>query len=265
MLTVPTAHSVRLLNASRGSPVYTIPNLLGDTQLNQLAREGWLLLPQALAPATLARWQAAVDRQCVGKASTGAGLFLRDLPVVEPDLREAMALPPAVSAARCLMGPQVRVRGLSARVCLPEDRDAGFGWHIHHRVWCDPVPAWFSPPQAMDALIYLDGTRTGAGRTAVLPGSHREPMRSLPWDDQTPQAGEVVVDADAGDVVLMHSNLWHRALPATTNGQLRRLLILGLIPSWYRGCPYGDAEGLLALATGTDPEWDRLCGVGGYT
>lgn len=260
---MPLVTTVRQRDASRGHPTHQIPRLLSEAEIERLDADGFLLIRQAFPSEDLARWRAATDRLAVGRTGDRAGVFLRDLPLHDPVFQEVMRFPLGVSVAQLMLGPNVRVRGVSARVIRPHDDDVGFGWHIHHRLWCDPVPRWFSPPQAIDCLFYLDTTSGGAGRTCVIPGSHRRPDMDLPWNEQSTQVGEVTVSAEAGDCLIMHSNLWHRALPATVAGS-RRLLILGYVPSWYRGCPYGDAEGLLRLANG-DPAWDRLCGIGGYT
>ena len=63
----------------------------------------------------------------------------------------------ALSIARAMMGPLVRLRGMSARVGYAgRDLQHQTPWHQHLRVISNPIPPWFSRPHCIDCLIYLD-------------------------------------------------------------------------------------------------------------
>ena len=68
-------------------------------------------------------------------------------------------------------------------------------------------------------------------------------------------------------MVIIHSNLWHRAL-VTRSGK-RRMLILAYTPCWLRESPHGGpapAEGLTReLLESEDPEIRELLGLEGYS
>ena len=136
---------------------------------------------------------------------------------------------PVLSITRAMMGPLVRLRGLSARISYPGDgRYHQTPWHQHLRVVPEPLPPWFSQPHCIDGLIYLDDLNADTGPVAVVPGSHNWLDREPP-DTYEPIGSEVKVCVKAGGGVLIHGNLPHRALP--TLNVKSRMLILSYTPN----------------------------------
>jgi hypothetical protein len=100
------------------------------------------------------------------------------------------------------------------------------GPHIPRREdvpWDDRIPY---PVFAIGAHIYLQDCAAADGPTAIVPGSHRS-GRLAPFDrmydpdityDGRPP---VIVEANAGDVALFVSDVWHRGLPAGPDGRGR--------------------------------------------
>jgi ectoine hydroxylase-related dioxygenase (phytanoyl-CoA dioxygenase family) len=82
--------------------------------------------------------------------------------------------------------------------------------------WDDRIPY---PVFAVAAHLMLQDCTSADGPTAVVPGSHRS-GRLAPYDrlfDETLEfegRSSVEIEADAGDVVLFVSDVWHRGLPA---------------------------------------------------
>jgi ectoine hydroxylase-related dioxygenase (phytanoyl-CoA dioxygenase family) len=82
--------------------------------------------------------------------------------------------------------------------------------------WDDRIPY---PVFAVAAHLMLQDCTSADGPTAIVPGSHRS-GRLAPYDRLFDEALEfegrrsVEVEADAGDVVLFVSDVWHRGLPA---------------------------------------------------
>jgi ectoine hydroxylase-related dioxygenase (phytanoyl-CoA dioxygenase family) len=77
-----------------------------------------------------------------------------------------------------------------------------------------------------------------------------------------------VLRVPAGSVVILHSNLWHRAMPTIRSTGKRRLLLLTYVPTWMRQAPYGvkPEHGLTdRLLENADDETRELLGLGGYT
>ncbi|HYX50971.1 MAG TPA: hypothetical protein VE843_14585, partial [Ktedonobacteraceae bacterium] len=62
-----------------------------------------------------------------------------------------------------------------------------------------------------------------------------------PADDFADKPGQEIVLVKAGDCLVIHPNLWHRALPSTRRTGLRRLVIFGYYPSWIGGEERGSA------------------------
>ena len=173
------------------------------------------------------------DKDIAGKRSWG--FIPRRLMDKDEVFLDLLKFQPTLSIARAMMGPLVRLRGLSARIGYPgDDRQHQTPWHQHLRVISDPLPPWFSRPHCIDCLIYLDDLNEDTGALAIVPGSHN-------WLDKTaPQTyervdGEMEVRVKAGGGVLIHGNLWHRALP--TLKTKRRMLILSYTPAWMRKSP----------------------------
>ena len=130
----------------------------------------------------------------------------------------------------------------------------------------NPLPPWFSRPHCIDCLIYLDDLNQDTGEISVVPESHN-------WLDQAspgtyePIEDEVVISIKAGGVVLIHGNLWHRALP--TLHAKRRMLILSYTPTWLRKSRAAGPQprdGLTKVfLEDADFEEQMLLGVGGYS
>ena len=195
------------------------------------------------------------------------GIILRHLMDKDPVFLELLKYPPVLSVCRAMMGPLVRLRGLTARISFPGAEVQETNWHQHMRVVSKPLPPWFSQPHAIDALIYLDDIDDDTGPVCIVPGSHT-------WLDRHPDhqvfesiEGEKILRVPAGSVVMIHGNLWHRAMP--TLRKKRRMLILGYTPTWLRKSPHGGptpADGLTAkLLQDCDEETKELLGIGGYS
>ena len=89
----------------------------------------------------------------------------------DPVFLELLKYPPVLSVCRVMMGPLVRLRGLTARISFPGAELQEPNWHQHMRVVSKPLPPWFSQPHAIDALIYLDDIDDDTGPVCIVPGS----------------------------------------------------------------------------------------------
>ena len=92
--------------------------------------------------------------------------------------------------------------------------------------WDERIPY---PVFAIGAHLYLRDCPLACGPTAVIPGSHRS-GRLAPFDRLHDAAlayegrGAVALEAEAGDVALFVSDVWHRGLPAQSGGTGRLFL-----------------------------------------
>ena len=196
------------------------------------------------------------------------GLFMRWLFDRHPAFLPLLEFPPFLSVARAMLGPQVQIRGMTARISYPNKPNQETHWHQHHRVIPRPLPPWFVRPHSVDVLLYLDDLNDANGPVVVLPGSHDRILEDLAPDSYGDFPGQKVLRLPAGSAVITHAGLWHRAMPTTAQGIRRRLVIIGYAPTWMREAPYGvrDMGGLSKkMREEGDGPSRELLGNGGYT
>ncbi len=245
-------------------------------ELQAFADTGYLIRDQLFQGEALEKLRDALDRleerELKGRdnainSKRGWGFIPRHLMDKDEAFLELLKYQPILSIVRAMMGPLVRLRGLSARISYPgDDRLHQTPWHQHMRVVSNPIPTWFSRPHCIDCLIYLDDLNDDTGGVVVVPGSHDWLDKATPSTNE-PLEGEVELRVKAGGTVLIHGNLWHRALP--TLRSKRRMLILGYTPTWLRKSPHGGEppqDGLTKeFLKDADMEERMLLGIGGYS
>jgi len=259
-----------LVTKERNVEVHATPQ-----EVQQLVNQGYVVRERLLTEASLEQLRTALDEveaaERAGKNVTGkgfGGLFLRHLPDKHPVFCEMVKFAPTVSVARAVLGPLVQIRGFSARISYPNEPNQETQWHIHQQVISDPLPPFFVHPHGLDCLLYLDDLNDANGPLTFLPASHWNTRYHTPSEDFEDKPGQVVVKVPAGSCIIIHSNLWHRALPTQPEGKKRRLLIMTYTPTWMKQAPYGvkPTDGLTgALLQEGDEETRELLGLGGYT
>lgn len=266
----------RILNSDLSDPERTVEVHATPGEIAQFARDGFLVRERVVSGDRLERLRSALDEVIAaergGASVTGkafGGLFLRHLMDKHEAFLDLLRFPPTLSIVRAMLGPQVQVRGVSARVTYPGEANQETQWHFHQRVVPVPVPPFFSPPQTIEALLYLDDANDVNGPFCVVPGSHRRITENIEALDFADKPGQLVLRVPAGSVIFAHGSLWHRGMPMTPHGTVRRLLIIGYGPTWMRPSIYGTkpenglTEHLLA-APDADAETRELLGQGGY-
>ena len=275
----PDRHTIAYQVLNRHEAVHHPPEFevhASPEELSQFAASGYLVREKLLQGEALGRLREALDKLEADEwerhrrnppKERSWGIILRHLMDKDPVFLQLLKFAPVLSVARAMMGPLVRLRGLSARISFPGAERQETNWHQHLRVVSKPLPPWFSQPHAIDALIYLDDLDDDTGPVCVVPGSHA-------WLDRYPDyqvfdsiEGEKVLRLAAGSAVMIHGNLWHRAMP--TLARKRRMLILSYTPTWLRRSPHGGPspeKGLTReLLANCDEETRELLGVGGYS
>lgn len=245
-------------------------------ELKQFEHDGYLVRDRLFQGQELKDLQDALDRleECEKSRfkenpdqERSWGHIPRHLMDKDPVFLGLLKYPPVLSVARAMMGPLVRLRGLSARISYPGPVLHETPWHQHMRVISKPLPPWFSRPHGLDALIYLDDLNDQTGGVSIVPGSHNWLDKEPPNGSYEPVEGELKLQVKAGGVVMIHSNLWHRGLP--TLGAKRRMLIFSFTPTWMRKSPHGGSapeDGLTQdVLQGDDEEARILLGKGGYS
>ncbi len=211
--------------------------------------------------------EEASPSAAVSRSKRFGGWFPRYLMDKHAAFLELISFQPTLSVARAVLGPFVRIRQLGGRVSYPGEPNQETQWHLHRRTVPKPLPAFFSFPHTLDCLIYLDELNDANGTLAIVPGSHRRVHDPLPADCYEDLPGQKVVRGPAGTCIIMHSNLWHRALPTRPDGEKRRLLILCYGPTWMRYSPFGvkPEDSLVdAFLDEANSETKELLGIGGY-
>ncbi len=255
---------------------WEIDVLATPEELHAFAENGYLIREKLFEGQALQRLRNALDRledqerkkrDNALASKRGWGFIPRHLMDKDETFLELLKFQPVLSIVRAMMGPLVRLRGLSARITYPGDeREHQTPWHQHMRVVPNPIPPWFSRPHCIDCLIYLDDLNEDTGEVAIVPGSHDWLDKATP-STYEPINGEVKLQVKAGDAVFIHGNLWHRALP--TLRAKRRMLILGYTPTWLRKSPHGGdppQDGLTKkFLKDADMEERMLLGIGGYS
>lgn len=245
-------------------------------ELQAFAETGYLIREGLFQGEALEKLRDALDRleeresekrDSAMAGKKGWGFIPRHLMDKDEVFLDLLKFQPTLSIARAMMGPLVRLRGLSARITYPGDgREHQTPWHQHMRVIPNPIPPWFSRPHCIDCLIYLDDLNEDTGAVAIVPGSHDWLDKASPTIHE-PVEGEVHLQVKAGGGVLIHGNLWHRGLP-TLNAK-RRMLILSYTPTWLRKSPHGGAQPEDGLTHDflkeADFEERMLLGIGGYS
>ena len=264
----------RILNSFRADPIREVDVYATPEEIDLFREQGYLVRPGLLAPAQTQRLRDALEEvasremdEGSATVSTGAGfggLFLRHLMEKHAAFLELFRYAPTLSVARAMLGPQVQVLPMTARVSYPDQLNQQTEWHIHQRVHTVPPAPFFSFPHVLDALIYLDDLDEANGLLSVLPGSHLQEHRKVPMNHRGDLPGQVDLRLPAGSVVMIHGNLWHRALPTTPRGTVRRMLILPYAAAWLKLPSYGERpkNGLMQpLYSDPDAETRELLGL----
>lgn len=172
-----------------------------------LALHGFVVLPSFYSSAELARLQAAYDSACaeaspedvrVGRASTRVTDFVNR----GPEFDSIYVWPPALDAARRVVGGPIRLSALHARTLHP-----GAPAQELHVDIPRTSDAW--PMLGMIAMV--DEFRPDNGATRFIPGSHHwgEAPETVLTDRVAPYPGEVLACGPAGSMLLFDTSTWH--------------------------------------------------------
>src|SRR5439155_11741890 len=146
----------RIRNHDLKDPSRPVEVQASPDEIKRLARDGYLVRERLLTEEHTARLRAAVDEVIARESGTTVristssrfgGLFLRHLMDKHPAFLEMLKFPPILSVVRAALGPQVQLRGFSARISYPNEPNQETHWHFHQRVVPDPLPPFYSRPQ----------------------------------------------------------------------------------------------------------------------
>ena len=277
--TSPGRHTLdyRIRNHDLADPWRRVEVAATPEEIARFARDGFLVRERLLNDEHTAHLRQALDEVAgaelgggatINRSSRFGGLFLRHLMDKHEAFLGMLKFPPLLSVARAVLGPQVALRGYSARISYPDEPNQETHWHFHQRLIPDPLPPFFTRPQTIEALLYLDGATDANGPLCVMPGSHQRIEEDLAAERYDDLPGQVTLRLPPGSAVFLHGSTWHRAMPNTPAGEVRRLLIVGYGPTWLKSSIYGQkpAHGLTERLLTDDPnqETKELLGVAGW-
>jgi ectoine hydroxylase-related dioxygenase (phytanoyl-CoA dioxygenase family) len=182
-------------------------------QLEQLDRDGYLILPDFMSPALLAELRARVDELFRAEGDQAGSEFKKE-PFTQ---RLANCLDKGDVFMQCIADPTVR-EGIAA-VIGPEYKLSSVNVRS-----ADPLSEWSQPLHCdmgglpdergnwvCNTIWILDEFTTENGATRCVPGTHKSgklPQEVLA-DASAPHPDEILVTGSAGTVVIMNAHLWH--------------------------------------------------------
>ncbi len=200
--------------------------------VESLQSEGYLVLHGVFAGEELAALRSDVERVFAlyppderGDPPEEAAPFRYEMLNRSSLVQQAIGNPRILETIEPLLGENCHVIANTAwRQESGDNRHLGRFWHIDSgpHVPRDPNVPWDPripyPVFAIAAHLYLWDCPIEAGPTGVIPRSHMSgqapPMERLGDDDlQWEGRGAVPIVAEAGDVALFVSDIWHRRLP----------------------------------------------------
>jgi hypothetical protein len=210
-------------NPSPSTPLAVVTRVPGASRALQLAQQGWYCERGFFDQDDVLALRAAVDAAFDAPALSasvlsppGCGSILPDLFRV-PEIYRRLFTPRTAALLRELIGPGF--------VLLPEHaahRNGFGGWHKDTNMFEDAglMDHWSNDYAIYQGAIYLqDNTAEGGGGLSVVPGSHRVPRPSARLADAAQrfqahaQQHGVLLDSGAGDLIVFHTRLDHRATP----------------------------------------------------
>jgi ectoine hydroxylase-related dioxygenase (phytanoyl-CoA dioxygenase family) len=224
--------------------------------LEELEREGYVVVEDALEGGALRRVRAAVDRVFRSESADGGALHLlgfvgRDASFVE--LVDHPAVLPLVSAA---LGWNIFVYHCHLDVHPPED-DSAPRWRWHQDGGRQNIELSSPRPRLSLKVAYFltDVASEAHGAMRVVPGSHRRDRLSRAREP----AGAKPLLVRAGSAVVFDRRLWH-ARGDNRSSATRQALFYGYTHRWIRP---RDELGLdPALVAGLSPLRRQLLGAG---
>ena len=215
-------------------------------EISHFAEKGYLVREGVFSQSAVAELhQALADLsakepvpELVGKDNAFGGQFLRYIHEKHPAFMDLLRMPELITPCKAMLGPHIRLRGLTARIIRPGEVDQQTIWHQHLRQNLDPAPPWFNEADGIDILIYLDDVTEENGPLCVISSSFRQ--AEFDGDVREEHLDQTELLPSAGTAVMIHSNLWHRSKPTINNDKFRRLIIMSIVPAWYRMGPHGE-------------------------
>jgi ectoine hydroxylase-related dioxygenase (phytanoyl-CoA dioxygenase family) len=208
--------------------------------IEQFHRDGFLVIPEALAAEQVARLRAGVERAfaepCAEAELYGGNMGLIWRPKMferGPEFEELVDNPRVIHLVEAILGADCHLIANSALRTGPGDGISN--WHSDETVRF-PLPADVPldpripiPCFVLNFNYYLCDVDEELGPTQFISGSHRSGRQPDPNDLTYEGRGVVSALGAAGTAVIWHDQTWHRGAPNRTEDRTR----------WVQQAPYG--------------------------
>lgn len=208
--------------------------------VEQFHRDGYLTIPDAIAPQQVERLRAGVERAFAEPCpeadlygSTMQRIWRPKLFERGPEFEELIDNPRVIDFVEAILGRDCHLIANSALRTGPGEGISN--WHADETVrFPRPADVPLDPRIPMPCFVlnfnyYLCDVDEALGPTQFIPGSHRSGRQPDPGE--LAYAGRSVVSAvgAAGTAVIWHDQTWHRGAPNRTTDRTR----------WVQQAPYG--------------------------
>lgn len=227
--------------------IQAMPDTEAARAARQFAADGFVILRQLFddrAVAALHRWLAAAQAEPAARTSKHLGDMIPFNASDDP-LQILVRTPGALSRLNGAMAAS-DPKWISGYAIVKPPGTPALWWHQDWWCWDHPLSQAPAAPQVA-VLCYLQSTRRWNGALRVIPGSHRRRHRlhdiaveahsaaadAVGWDHPVleEQGDEVVVEVDAGDVVVVDYRTLHGTLPNSSE-EPRACVHFSFTPAW---------------------------------
>lgn len=204
---------------------------MNDEQRKQLDEQGYLIFKELISPQHVETLLTRLE-ELWGTEGEKAG----EENYIEPGVRrlanlankgdmfrEIFGHPQVLEVVQAVMGPEIRASMVNARdvpphtgVRMPFHMDSDKGRHRDEKGFSAATAIWMLDPFTVEN-----------GATAFVPSSHligTSPKQVL-TDLNASHPDEIVIEGDAGDVLVFNGHCWHAGRPNLTDGHRRALLV----------------------------------------
>jgi hypothetical protein len=259
------AGTVQNETAARQRPAATLAEGLA-----QFDRDGFVVLPGALAPDEVTRYREALDQvylaaEAAGRVGPGGALHQLSAVAHCPEAAGLIDHPATFPYVWSLLGWNVHLyhSHLDVHPPLRAPGPFRFEWHQDGGRQNREIETEPRPRLSVKIAYWLsDVSQPGRGNFKVVPGSHRAnriagpPSRNVVWPDPE---GAVEVLASPGDAVLFDRRLWH-ARSDNHSSYTRKAMFFGYTYRWIAMRDENDRIRLSGLDERLTPVQRQLLG-----
>lgn len=185
-----------------------------DVHVEEVSRNGFTILRNVLSQEELSYFSAQIDaiyQQQVEEIGGEENLErcddknnVRSILVYDHEFVKLAAHERVIELAQAVLGANLILLMQNGIINNPDDQQHQVSWHrdLNYQHWVT------TEPLAINALYCIDPFRVENGCTVAMPGSHQH--IDFPSDEYV-RKHEVPLEANAGDVVIMDSMMYHRA------------------------------------------------------